>query len=170
MTRHISKWPLPGISHPCEMAPRSITGELRPPRRSLFRRGARLRSAHTPYPCAMPSRTVSPTATGSRAGPRRGGGNGPPALIERLLMAGSGPWAIMAGPGWATPPTLDGGEWNQSGIAFAHVAAVPTVGEWVPGVGPTPSQFTARIGYRDGREGAAYVNLTRRKAKGQTCN
>jgi len=29
-----------------------------------------------------------------------------------LLMA-VGEWAILAGPGWATAPTLDGGEWTS---------------------------------------------------------
>jgi hypothetical protein len=34
------------------------------------------------------------------------------AIFCVVLMA-VGEWAILAGPGWATPPTLDGGEWTS---------------------------------------------------------
>jgi hypothetical protein len=30
-----------------------------------------------------------------------------------ILLMAVGEWAILAGPGWATPPTLDGGEWTN---------------------------------------------------------
>ncbi len=33
-------------------------------------------------------------------------------VATRVLMA-VGEWASLAGPGWATPPTLDGGEWTS---------------------------------------------------------
>jgi hypothetical protein len=35
------------------------------------------------------------------------------AVVAELLLMAVGEWAILAGPGWATAPTLDGGEWTS---------------------------------------------------------
>ena len=34
-----------------------------------------------------------------------------------MFVMAVGEWVILAGPGWATAPTLDGGEWDQPGVS-----------------------------------------------------
>ena len=40
-------------------------------------------------------------------------------MLTAVLMA-VGEWAILAGPVWATPPTLDGGEWTSPAGRTSH--------------------------------------------------